>query len=106
MLRSAFRQASSVFGMTLRIVGFVLETVILGGIFLWRIAHFLQRLPMVFATEIECPRGHRVPLDGLTRCASCGAMREGSLMRCPVCGATPSFLVCPACGLAVGNPLR
>src|SRR5215472_12837864 len=101
----AVRQVLGIFSTAFRVLGFVLETVMLGGLLLWRLSGWLRRLPKMLATDIECPRGHSVPLDGLTQCPSCGAVREGSLMRCSVCGATPAFLVCPACGLAVGNPL-
>lgn len=101
----AIRQSLWAVRLVLRIIGFTLETVILGGIFLWRMSGWIRRLPHTLATEIQCPRGHRVPLDGLTKCSSCGAVREGSLLRCFVCGARPTYIICPRCGLAVGNPL-
>jgi|SRR6266850_2150946 len=101
----ALKQSWWALRLVLRIIGFTLETVILGGIFLWRMSGWVGRLPHALASDIQCPRGHDVPLDGLTRCASCGAVREGSLLRCSVCGTRPTYLVCPTCGLALGNPL-
>lgn len=56
------------------------------------------------APRTRCPRGHPVEQYGRFRCGDCGAVSEGWVWRCRVCGAAAGWTSC-RCGLAVRNPL-
>ncbi len=61
-----------------------------------------RRERLAVAPSIRCGRGHDVPQWGAFRCP-CGAVYEGSVWDCPVCGAG-GLVECPTCGLTVSNP--
>jgi hypothetical protein len=107
---SATRRARGVVGVVRNVtaaLGWTLATVWLGGRVLWRTGVVALRIRELFAQTTRCPRGHRVPLYAVHKCAACHAISEGYLFRtCRFCGSTPSWTPCPRCGLGVRNPLR
>lgn len=63
----------------------------------------------VKAGQLQCPRGHAVPLSsGTYECSACKFTYIGSILKCgnPECGATTPYINCPECGLSVRNPYR
>lgn len=84
-----------------------LGTIWLGGRATWHAGVLLSRSRQIFGQTLRCPRGHRLPSFGVYRCRVCGATHEGDLLgACPVCGASPHWLTCPRCHLAVRSPWR
>lgn len=54
----------------------------------------------------RCPAGHEVDQYGRFRCKACGAVSEGWVWRCAICGRESGWTPCPRCGLATPNPAR
>lgn len=63
------------------------------------------RLRRALRPTISCPRGHTVPVYGIFRCSSCGAVTESWAWRCPWCRAESGYIECPTCGLSCPSPL-
>ena len=65
----------------------------------------MVRLRRALRPTLLCPRNHTVPVYGLYRCSSCGAVTESWAWRCPHCRFESGYVSCPTCGLSVANPL-
>jgi hypothetical protein len=102
-LRMAFR----VLHQALDVLAWILTTTWLGVRILHRAWVAADRSHVFLSQVARCPRGHRVALYGVHRCASCRATLEGYVFRpCRHCGSTPAWTPCPRCHLSVPNPLR
>lgn len=83
----------------------LLETMWLGGVALWRLGVLFARWRDVFAEARPCARGHRTAMYGVYDCR-CGALVEDWVFaRCRVCGLSAGWTPCTTCGLAIQNPL-
>ena len=69
----------------------------------WR----LRNLHMLFRDAIACAAcGAVINLVGVFECPRCRLRRPGFYFsRCELCGAAPSFIRCPNCGIGTLNPL-
>lgn len=93
------------FWLMARVTFWILRTTWIGAATLVRFGRLLLRFPQSLRETLLCPRGHETPLYGVFEC-SCGAIHEGwAFGRCAVCGESAGWTPCPACGLAVKNPL-
>jgi hypothetical protein len=100
----ALRQTIDLLLSVLGSFGWVLATMWLGGVSLWRAGVLLSRYRQITAEVRLCPRGHEVPQFGLFDCA-CGSRVEGWVFaKCRVCGESAGWVPCGVCGLPVTNP--
>jgi hypothetical protein len=69
---------------------------------------FLGVWILITHDTLPCPGcGQPISLLGRWQCGSCHYVFDGfAFAPCEVCGATPPFLACQACGVGVKNPLR
>jgi len=101
-LRAAVRVMSAALG----VLAWVVVTLWLGGIALWRLGVLISRWRDVFAEVRLCPRAHRTPMYGVFECR-CGALHEGWVFdRCRVCGQSAGWVPCGTCGLPIQSPFR
>lgn len=101
-LRAAFRLVGTALG----ICAWLVVTLWLGGVALWRTTLLLARWRDVFAEVRPCPRGHPTPMYGVYECR-CGALHEGWIFaRCRVCGQSAGWTPCSTCGLPIRSPFR
>lgn len=102
-LRMAFRVLRQALG----VAAWILATIWIGARVLCRMWAVADRSHVFLSQVARCPRGHRVALYGVYRCAGCRATLEGYVFRpCRFCGSTPSWTPCSKCHLSVPNPLR
>lgn len=102
-----FDRALQLAALAFRVLGWLLETVIFGGLLLARLPAIQRQVRAALSPVLECPEGHRVETYGRTQCRRCGAVRSGWLYGpCPGCKVRPTFIACPKCQAAVWNPIR
>ncbi len=87
-----------------RLAVWVVATVCLGALTLWRFGLVAMRWRHVFGGELRCARGHATPAHGVYECR-CGALVEDWVFaRCRVCGQSAGWTPCSTCGLPIRNP--
>jgi hypothetical protein len=67
----------------------------------------MRRIDLLFRDEFLCDAcGQGVALVGVFTCPHCRMTAPGFYFsRCRLCGAVPSFIRCPTCGVCTLNPL-
>ena len=99
------RWALKMLGLTVRLLGWFVETIWFGAVASWRIGVLLSRRRQVMAERRCCERGHLTAMYGVFECR-CGALVEDWVFApCRVCGQSAGWTPCTTCGLPIRNPL-
>lgn len=86
------------------LLGWLLGLVVL-SVWVVRVGRDIVRLRRAIQPTTKCPAGHEVSQFGQWTCSNCGALSNGWVWKCTLCGAEAGWTPCAACGLAVRNPL-